>query len=64
VRAGRIGVVGISLGGEVAIQAAARDRRCRAIVLEGVQGGSPADMQASEPDPATFVGARRECWAE
>src|SRR3954463_5071201 len=55
VRAGRIGVIGVSLGGEVAIHAAARDRAWRATVLEGVQGGSPADMQASQPDPATFV---------
>jgi uncharacterized protein len=55
VRVERIGVIGVSLGGEVAIQAAARDNRWRAVVLEGVQGGSPADMQASEPDPASFV---------
>ena len=55
VRAGRIAVVGVSLGGEVAIQAAARHPEWRATVLEGVQGGSPVDMKASEPDPATFV---------
>lgn len=55
VRDERVGVIGVSLGGEVAIQAAARDPRWRAVVLEGVQGGSPADMQASEPDPATLV---------
>ena len=55
VRSGRIGVVGVSLGGEVAIHAAARRRGWRATVLEGVQGGSPSDMQASEPDPATFA---------
>src|SRR4051794_13066452 len=55
VRDGRIGVIGVSLGGEVAIHAAARDRAWRATVLEGVQGGSPADMQASRPDPATFA---------
>ena len=55
VRAGRVGLVGVSLGGEVAIHAAARHREWRATVLEGVQGGSPADMQASEPDPATFA---------
>jgi uncharacterized protein len=55
VRAGRIGAIGVSLGGEVAIHAAARDPEWRATVLEGVQGGSPADMKASEPDPATFV---------
>jgi pimeloyl-ACP methyl ester carboxylesterase len=55
VRTGRIGLVGVSLGGEVAIHAAAQDPAWRATVLEGVQGGSPADMKASEPDPATFV---------
>jgi pimeloyl-ACP methyl ester carboxylesterase len=55
VRADRIGIVGVSLGGEVAVHAAARDPEWRAIVLEGVQGGSPADMTASEPDPATYV---------
>jgi pimeloyl-ACP methyl ester carboxylesterase len=55
VRDGRIGVIGVSLGGEVAIDAAARHPEWRATVLEGVQGGSPADMQASKPDPATYV---------
>jgi pimeloyl-ACP methyl ester carboxylesterase len=55
VHSGRIGVIGVSLGGEVAIHAAARASRWRATVLEGVQGGSPADMRASDPDPATFA---------
>jgi pimeloyl-ACP methyl ester carboxylesterase len=55
VRDGRIGVIGVSLGGEVAIHAAAGDPGWRATVLEGVQGGSPADMEASDPDPATYV---------
>jgi len=55
VRADRIGIVGISLGGEVALHAAARQPAWRATVLEGVQGGSPADMRASEPDPASFA---------
>jgi hypothetical protein len=39
----------------VAIDAAARHREWRATVLERVQGGSPADMQASKSDAATFV---------
>jgi uncharacterized protein len=55
VRRGRIGILGVSLGGEVALEAAARHREWRAAVLEGVQGASPADMRASEPDPASFV---------
>jgi uncharacterized protein len=55
VRAGRIGIVGVSLGGEVAIHAAARHPEWRATVLEGVQGVSPADMQASDPDPASYM---------
>ena len=55
VDADRIGMIGVSLGGEVGIQAAARRPQWRATVLEGVQGASPADMQASEPDPATYA---------
>jgi pimeloyl-ACP methyl ester carboxylesterase len=55
VRAGRIGVVGVSLGGEIALDAAARRPGWRAVVLEGVQGGSPADLAASRPDPASAV---------
>ncbi len=55
VRGGRVGVIGVSLGGEVAIHAAAGDPGWRATVLEGVRGGSPADMRASRPDPATYV---------
>src|SRR5918997_5698313 len=55
VRAGRIGVIGVSMGGEVAIHAVARRPEWRASVLEGVQGASPADMEASKPDVATFV---------
>jgi len=55
VRNERLGIIGVSLGGEVAIDAAARHPEWRAIVLEGVQGASPADMKASRPDPATAV---------
>jgi uncharacterized protein len=49
VHAGRIGLIGVSLGGEVAIQAAVRHSEWGATVLEGIQGASPADMQASDP---------------
>jgi pimeloyl-ACP methyl ester carboxylesterase len=55
VRAGRIGAIGVSLGGEVAVHAVARRPEWRAAVLEGVQGGSPADMRVSKPDPASYV---------
>jgi pimeloyl-ACP methyl ester carboxylesterase len=55
VRPDRIGVVGVSLGGEIAVHAAARQPGWRAAVLEGVQGGSPADLRASRPDPASWV---------
>src|SRR3954453_1905093 len=55
VRAGRIGIIGVSLGGEVAIAAAARHPEWRATVLEGGQALSPADMRAAGADPVTFV---------
>jgi pimeloyl-ACP methyl ester carboxylesterase len=41
---GRIAVVGLSLGGEVALGAAAADQRVRAVVAEGVTGRSAADL--------------------
>jgi dienelactone hydrolase len=55
VHGGRIGIVGVSLGGEIALDAAAHRREWRAAVLEGVQGASPADMRSSRPDPATYA---------
>jgi pimeloyl-ACP methyl ester carboxylesterase len=55
VRPDGIGIVGVSLGGEIALDAAARRAEWRAAVVEGAQGGSPADMRASRPDPATAV---------
>ncbi len=43
VEPGRIGVLGLSMGGEQAINAAATDSRIRAVVAEGVQPKLPAD---------------------
>lgn len=43
VDAGRIGVVGLSMGGEEAIGAAGVDRRIRAVVAEGATGRTAAD---------------------
>lgn len=43
VDAGRIGVVGFSMGGEEAIGAAAADSRIRAVVAEGATARQPAD---------------------
>lgn len=42
---GRIGVVGLSMGGEEAIGAAAADPRIRAVVAEGASQRMPADKQ-------------------
>ena len=41
---GRIGILGLSMGGEVAITAAAADDRLAAVVAEGVSARVPADM--------------------
>ena len=43
VDAGRIGVLGLSMGGEEAIGAAAADPRIRAVVAEGATARQPAD---------------------
>jgi pimeloyl-ACP methyl ester carboxylesterase len=48
----RIGALGVSLGGEVAIQAAARRRELRAIVAEGANGIA-ADARRGGTDPAS-----------
>jgi uncharacterized protein len=40
----RVGVVGLSMGGEEALGAAAFDQRIRAVVAEGATGRSPADL--------------------
>ena len=43
-RSGRIGVLGLSMGGEVAITAAARDTRIEAVVAEGATARTCADQ--------------------
>ena len=52
VRDDRIGMIGVSFGGEVAIEAAARHPEVRAAVLEGVQGASPSETGAG---PVSFA---------
>lgn len=49
VEPGRIGVLGLSMGGEQAINAAATDSRIRAVVAEGVQPKLPADTVQRPP---------------
>jgi dienelactone hydrolase len=49
VEPGRIGVLGLSMGGEQAINAAATDSRIRAVVAEGVQPKLPADTPQRPP---------------
>jgi uncharacterized protein len=49
VEAARIGVLGLSMGGEQAINAAANDLRIRAVVAEGVQPKLPADTPRRPP---------------
>jgi uncharacterized protein len=53
VRAGRIGVLGLSMGGEEAIGAAGADPRIRAVVAEGVTGRTAADKASWLPGGAT-----------
>ncbi len=47
----RIGVVGLSMGGEQAVNAAASDDRIRVVVADGVEPRLPADQLAPEPGP-------------
>jgi uncharacterized protein len=44
VRRGDIGVIGLSMGGEIAITAAAADPRIAAVVAEGVSARAPGDL--------------------
>ncbi|HWL35561.1 MAG TPA: alpha/beta fold hydrolase [Frankiaceae bacterium] len=48
-RATRVGVLGLSMGGEEAIGAAASDRRIRAVVAEGATGRNAADRDVVLP---------------
>jgi pimeloyl-ACP methyl ester carboxylesterase len=49
VHGGRIGALGVSLGGEVALQLAARRTDLRAVVAEGVMGGTVVARVAPRP---------------
>jgi dienelactone hydrolase len=51
----RIGVLGLSMGGEQAINAAATDPRIRAVVAEGVQPKLPADTPQRPPGLEGFT---------
>jgi pimeloyl-ACP methyl ester carboxylesterase len=50
---GRIAVLGVSLGGETALQLAARRHDVRAVVAEGTIGSTFADARAAGEDAAT-----------
>lgn len=49
---GRIGVVGLSMGGEESLGAAADDPRVRVVVAEGVSGRTAEDHDLTLPDTA------------
>ena len=57
----RIGAVGLSMGGEEAIGAAATDKRIRAVVAEGATGRDAADL-AWLPDTYGVRGSVTEAW--
>jgi pimeloyl-ACP methyl ester carboxylesterase len=46
---GRIGVLGLSMGGQQAVAAAGADLRIRAVVADGVVGRHGRELQASDP---------------
>jgi len=52
----RVGVIGVSLGGEAAIEAMPDLPGIRAAVLEGVMGASSDDMRTGKADPVTIAG--------
>jgi uncharacterized protein len=49
VRDGRVGVVGMSMGGQQAVAAAGDDPRIRAVVADGVVGRHSSEIDASDP---------------
>jgi uncharacterized protein len=51
----RVGLIGVSLGGEAAIEAMPDLPGVRAAVLEGVKGTSTADARAGGADPVTVA---------
>ena len=51
----RIGLMGLSMGGEEAITAAALDERVHAVVAEGVSARVPADLEFLENDPSGVI---------
>jgi dienelactone hydrolase len=51
----RIGAVGLSMGGEEAITAAAADPRIAAVIAEGASARVPADIVVTASDPAGAV---------
>ena len=69
VRSGRIGVLGLSTGADVALAAAASDHRIRAVVADGATGRTSADVAPSiSDDPVGWIYARAlflsvEVWA-
>ena len=61
VRAGRIGILGESMGGEEAIGAIGSDPRVRAVVAEGVTGGTFADT-SWRGDSLEALVSRADSW--
>jgi dienelactone hydrolase len=51
----RIGALGVSLGGEVALRAAARRGDLRAVVAEGVGGSGPSDLRHGGEGPLALA---------
>ena len=56
-----VGLVGLSMGGEIAITAAAQDHRVGAVVAEGVSARVPEDLEYLPADPLGTI-ERIEGW--